>query len=114
MIQSPKFEVNLGGIDLTELQAQELEKAIQQTTMQFLAKLDSGFLKNNEVFALKPMDTMGVGLGSKEFAFDKRWWFGFKLVKQIRKDQVLRVNEIIARGLPSELVTVVPIKEYKL
>ena len=112
MIQSPKFAVNLVGIDLSEKQVQELEKAIQQTTMQFLAKLDNGFLKSNDVFALKPMDTGGVGGPSNVFV-DKRWWFGLKLIKQIKKDQVLRFQDN-SQGLSPNLAIVVPINEYKL
>lgn len=90
MVQSPSFEVNLGGIDLSEKQAQELEKAIQQTTLQFLAKLDNGF--TDGLLAYKPTDPMGTETGSKEFAFDKRWWFGYILWKQPKIGQELRLD----------------------
>lgn len=79
--------------------------------MQFLAKLDNEFMKSNDVFALKPMDTMGVGGPSNVFV-DKRWWFGLKLIKQIRKDQVLRFQDNF-QGLSSNLAIAVPINEYK-
>jgi hypothetical protein len=91
MVQSPTFEVNLGGIDLTELQAQELEKAIQQTTMHFLAKLDNGFLKDVYEFTPHPDSISGDPNPQPSKWMDRKWWFGKKLLK-LQKDQLLRAE----------------------
>jgi hypothetical protein len=91
MVQSPTFEVNLGGIDLTEPQAKELEKAIQQTTMQFLAKLDNGFLKDVFEFTPHPDPNKGDPNPQPNKWMDRKWWFGKKLLK-LQKDQPLRAE----------------------
>ena len=40
-INSPKFEVRLSGLDLSEKQVANLEAMLKETTMKFLGKLDS-------------------------------------------------------------------------
>ena len=94
MIQSPKFEVNLGGIDLSEKQAGELEKAIQQTTLQFLAKLDNGF--NDGLVAYKPMPDGPEDGGLPHFVIPRRpeWWFGYILWKQPKPGQIARLDRL--------------------
>ncbi|MCA0228901.1 MAG: hypothetical protein LCH91_00460 [Bacteroidetes bacterium] len=96
MIQSPKFEVNLGGIDLNEKQAQELEKALQQTTLQFLAKLDNGF--NDGLLAYKPNPENPEDTGLPPFVLPKRpkWWFGYILWKQPKPGQIVQLDRLKA------------------
>ncbi|GAB3946887.1 hypothetical protein GCM10028805_18160 [Spirosoma harenae] len=100
MIQSPKFEVNLGGVDLSEKQAQELEKAIQQTTLQFLAKLDNGHA--GDILAYKPNpDDDGTGPvvgpfpGVGPFRRPK-WWFGWIVWKQPKVGQFVQLDRLRA------------------
>jgi hypothetical protein len=96
MIQSPKFEVNLGGIDLSEKQAQELEKAIQQTTLQFLAKLDNGF--NDGLLAYKPNPENPEDDFQPHLIIPKRpkWWFGYILWKQPKPGQAIQLDRLRA------------------
>ncbi|NBA85795.1 hypothetical protein GVN16_08495 [Emticicia sp. CRIBPO] len=110
IINSPKFEVNLGGIDLTAEQAKSLEKAIQNTTLTFLAKLDAGFMK--DVFVLKPVpDGDPNPQPSKFFArtVDKKWWLGYKLLKQARENMIVPTdffaagNDLIDDGIKFKL-----------
>lgn len=95
MVLSPTFEVNLGGIDLTEPQAKELEKAIQQATMQFLAKLDSGFLKDVYEFTPHP-DPNGDPNPQPNLLRNRKWWFGKKLLR-------LRNNQRIEASILSQI-----------
>lgn len=111
MIQSPTFEVNLGGIDLTEPQAKELEKAIQQTTMQFLGKLDNGFL--NDVFELTPHpDENGSPNPQHNLIQDRRWWFGRKLLR-LQKDQLIGA-EVLQQLAGREMAQKFMLKQLKL
>jgi hypothetical protein len=110
IVQSPTFEVNLGGIDLNEAQAKELEKAIQQTTMQFLAKLDNGYLKN--VFELIPEpEADGDPKRQPNLLLDRKWWFGQKLLR-LRDNQRV-TSEMLGKISDSGISQVLLVKELK-
>lgn len=133
MVPSPLFEVNLGGIELTEKQALELEKAIKQTTLQYLARIDNGILKNS--FELIPDDTAALKPWPDDaeprpypgwpgpwprprpgdpdpqpiLRLDKRWWLGLRLLKLeagVRLDPgLLRTNFSVPTGFMVEKIS---------
>ncbi len=94
LIQSPKFEVNLGGIDLSEKQAGELEKAIQQTTLQFLAKLDNGFGEDLVAYTPRPDGPDDDGLPNFIIPKRPKWWFGYILWKQPKPGQIVQLDRL--------------------
>jgi hypothetical protein len=77
-ITSPKFEISLGGFNLTDKQAAELEQQLRKTALTFIAKMDtSGDLKKN-LYEFKPTPEVDEkdeqGLLSNNFY--KKWWAG--------------------------------------
>ena len=77
-ITSPKFEISLGGFNLTDKQAADLEQQLRKTALNFIAKMDtSGDLKKN-LYEFKPTpevdekDQQGI-VGNQFF---RQWWAG--------------------------------------
>jgi hypothetical protein len=98
-VNSPKFEIYLGGVDLSADQAQKLEAALQKTAMQFLAKLD---------FAPKS-DDVGAEAAIPYFQWqpagpfiDRRWWFGWWIIRDFRNGGNIRFD--LPRNVPGKLM----------
>jgi hypothetical protein len=62
-VNSPKFEIYLGGVELSADQAKQLEATLQKTAMRFLAGMDAA-PKEGEAQAKAP--TLGKIPGSGE------------------------------------------------
>lgn len=124
MVTSPSFEVNLGGIDLTEKQALELDKALRQTTLQFLAKMDNQVLENSFELIPNPDDPEpgpwpwpwgpGPRFGDpnpqpSRSMLDRRWWMGLRLLKLEAGGRfnpgLLRTNMSIPTGFKVEKIS---------
>lgn len=77
-ITSPKFEISLGGFNLTEKQAAELEQQLRKTALTFIAKMDtSGELKKT-LYEFKPTPEVDEKdqEGFINNRFFKKWWAG--------------------------------------
>lgn len=81
-VNSPKFEIYLGGVDLSAEQAKKLEAALQKTAMNFLAGLDSAPKSGEanaeavfEHYQWKPANPF----------FDRRWWYGYWILRDFRR-----------------------------
>ena len=82
-ITSPKFEISLGGFNLTEKQAADLEQQLRKTALNFIAKMDtSGDLKKN-LYEFKPTPEVDEkdqeGIIANRFF--KEWWAGGYFIK---------------------------------
>lgn len=80
-VNSPKFEIYLGGVELSADQAKQLEATLQKATMRFLAGMDAA-PKAGDPQPAAPFTHLQWQPNSP--FFDRRWWFGWWIIRDLR------------------------------
>lgn len=111
-ITSPKFEISLGGFNLTDKQAAELEQQLRKTALTFIAKMDSsGDLKKN-LYEFKPTPEVDEkdeqGLIANRFY--KEWWAGGFFIKAMKFNDLQGLG---IRNLPQGIPGIIQQVGYK-
>lgn len=105
-ITSPKFEISLGGFNLTDKQATELEQQLRKTALTFIAKMDtSGELKKT-LYEFKPTPEVDEKdqEGFINNRFFKQWWAGGYFLRLTSFNDIKGIG---VRGLPQNMAGII-------